>query len=61
MGMKIYTNEYGHMTKVADMPVYGKNLYISSSPEPVDRWPWNLVCCIRYLSTTKIVQMMTLG
>ena len=32
-----------------------------SSSEPIDRWPWNLVCSIRYLSTTKIVQMMTLG
>ena len=26
MGMKIYTNEYGHMTKVAAMPIYAKNL-----------------------------------
>ena len=24
--MKIYTNEIGHMTKVAAMPIYGKNL-----------------------------------
>ena len=97
------------MTKVAAMPIYDKNLYKSSSPEPIwrkyvhevlvnrlgglslprksvvrltdrpdmtldvyrgrkttiqptnqpepiDRWPWNLVCSIRYLSTTKIVQ-----
>ena len=49
------------MTKVAAMPIYGKNLKKSSSPEPFDRWPWNLVCSIRYLSTTKIIQMMTLG
>ena len=28
MGMKIYTNMYGHMTKVAAMPIYGKNLEI---------------------------------
>ena len=26
MEMKIYTNEKGHMTKVAAMPMYGKNL-----------------------------------
>ena len=26
MEMKIYTNEKGHMTKVAAMPIYGKNL-----------------------------------
>ena len=31
--MKIYTNELGHMTT---MPIYGKNLKKSSSPEPVD-------------------------
>ena len=24
--MKIYTNELGHMTNVAAMPIYGKNL-----------------------------------
>ena len=24
--MKIYTNEMGHMTKMAAMPIYGKNL-----------------------------------
>ena len=60
-GMKINTNELGHMTKVAAMPIYGKNLQISSSPEPIDQWPWNLVCSIRYLSTPKLVQMMTLG
>ena len=23
---KIYTNCYGHMTKMADIPLYGKNL-----------------------------------
>ena len=26
MGMKIYTNELGHLTKMATMPIYGKNL-----------------------------------
>ena len=34
--MKINTNELGHMTKMAAMPVYGKNLKKSSSPEPID-------------------------
>ena len=24
MGMKIYTNELGHMTNMAAMPIYGK-------------------------------------
>ena len=60
-GMKIYTNELGHMTNMAAMPIYGKNLKKSSSPEPIDRWPWNLVCSIVYASTTKGVQIITLG
>ena len=34
--MKIYTNELGHMTNIAAMPIYGKNLNIFSSPEPID-------------------------
>ena len=32
--MKIYTNELGHMTA---MPIYGKNVKKSSSPEQIDR------------------------
>ena len=35
--MKINTNELGHMTNMAAMPINGKNLKISSSPEPIDR------------------------
>ena len=31
------------MTKMAAMPIYGKKLKKSSSPEPKGRWPWNLV------------------
>ena len=31
--MKIYTNELGHMTNMAAMPIYGKNLKKSFSPE----------------------------
>ena len=48
------------MTKMAAMPIYGKNLK-KSSPEPIDRWPWNLVCSIVCVSTTKIVQIISLG
>ena len=59
--MKIYTNEFGHMTNMAAMPIYGKNLKKSSSPEPIDQWPGNLVCSNMYGSITKIVQIMTLG
>ena len=33
--MKICTNELDHMTNMAAMPIYGKNLKKSSSPKPV--------------------------
>ena len=59
--MKIYTNELGHMTNMAAMPIYGKYLKKSSSPEPLDWGPWNLVCSIVYRSTTKVVQIMNLS
>ena len=36
MGMKIYTNELGHMTSMATVPIYGKILKKSSSPEAKD-------------------------
>ena len=45
------------MTNMAAMPIYGKNLKKSSSPEPIDPWPWNLVCSIMYVSTTKVIQI----
>ena len=35
MGMKIYTNELGYMTSMATMPIYGKNLKKSSTPEVI--------------------------
>ena len=35
--MKIFTNELGRMTNMAAMPIYGKNLKKSSTPEPLDR------------------------
>ena len=43
-GTKVCSNGRGHMTKMAAMPIYGKNLKKSSSPEPKGRWPWNLLC-----------------
>ena len=60
-GTKVCSNGPGHMTKMAAMPIYGKNLKKKSSPEPKGRWPWNLVCIIGCSSTTKFAQMMTLG
>ena len=61
LGKKNCSNGLGHMTNMAAMPIYGKNLKKSSSPETLDRWPWNLVCSIVYGSTTKAIQIMTLG
>ena len=34
--MKNFTNELDHMTNMAAMPIYGKNLKKSSSPEPIE-------------------------
>ena len=59
-GMKVCSNGPGNMTKIAAMPIYGKNLKKSSSPEPKGRWPWNLVRSIGCSSTSKFIQMMTL-
>ena len=49
------------MTNMAGMPIYAKSLKQSSSLEPINRWPWSLVCSFVYASTTKIVQIMTMG
>ena len=57
IGMKIYTNVLGYMTNMAAMPIYYKNLKKSSSPEPVDQWPWNLVHSIVYEITTKLFKL----
>ena len=35
--MKIYINKLGHMTNMAAMFIYNKNLKKSSSPEPIDQ------------------------
>ena len=37
-GTKVDINGPGHMTKMAAMPIYGKTLQKSSSPEPVGRF-----------------------
>ena len=60
-GKKTYSNGLDHITNMAAMPIYGKNFKKSSSTEPIYRWPWNLVYSIVYASTTKIVQIITLG
>ena len=45
-GTKVCINGPGHMTKMAAMPIYGKNLKKSSSPEPAGRFPRNLLYSI---------------
>ena len=37
LGKKSCSNGLGHMTNMAAMPIYGKNLKKSFSPEPLDR------------------------
>ena len=58
---KIYTNCYGHMTKMATMPTYGKNSLKSSSLEPKGHWLWDLVCSIGDVGPIRFAQMMNLG
>ena len=48
-GTKVCSHVPGHITKMAAMPICGKNLK-KSSPEPKGRWSWNLVCSIGCLS-----------
>ena len=45
-GKKVYMDVSGHMTKMAAMPIYSKNLKKSSSPEPAGRFSQNLACSI---------------
>ena len=59
-GMEVSTNGICHMSKMAAMPIYVKNIYKPFSLEPKHRWLWNLVCGIDYSRTIKFVQMMTL-
>ena len=37
LGKKSESNGLGHMTNMAAVPIYNKNLKKSSSPEPVDQ------------------------
>ena len=52
-GKKVCIFGPGHMTKMAAMLIYSKNLEISSSTEPLGRLPLNLVCSIWGSSTIK--------
>ena len=52
-GTKANSNGTGHMTKMATMPIYGKNLWGYFSLESKGWWLWNLVYSIEYSSTTR--------
>ena len=45
-GTKVGINGLGHMTKMANMPIYGKN-FLKSSLELVDQFQRKWVCSIR--------------
>ena len=46
-GTKVCIISPGHMTKMAALPIYGKNLKISSSLEPADRFQRKCIAAIR--------------
>ena len=48
-GKKTCSNDVGHMTNMAAMPIFGKNLKKSSSPEPIYQLPWYVSLCMGVL------------
>ena len=58
---KIYTNCAGHMTKMATMPIYGKNALNKFFSGTKSQWLWDLVCSIGDVGPTRFAQMMNLG
>ena len=57
---KVYAKYFGHMTKMAATPIYGKNP-LKSSLEPEGRCPWDLACSIGDVGPTKFGQMIILS
>ena len=61
MGMNIYINELGHITKMAATPIYGKNfknlLIQNKCSDDLETW----YVASGTSSSTKIVHLMTLG
>ena len=57
---KFYTNCNGHMTKMATMPIYGKNplnIFFSGTGQ----WPLDFVCSIVGVGPIQFAQMLNLG
>ena len=50
--MKIYTNELGHMTNIATMPIYSKNLknLLYQNQETDDLETWYVALSMQVLS-----------
>lgn len=59
-GTKVYSNDSGHLTKMAAIPIYVKILQKSSPLKPAGRFPLNLVYSIYDPGPTKFVQLMIL-
>ena len=58
---KIYTNRYGHMTRMATAPIYGKsslNIFFSETKRPL---ALGLGMCHWGVGPTRFAQMMTQG
>ena len=59
--MKIYINEMGHMTNMAAMPIYGKNLKNLLLQNQYTDDLETLYVALSMQVTTKVVQITTLG
>ena len=60
-GTEVYSPHLGYMTKMAAMPIYGKNPLKSSSPESKGQWPWGLACSIGDMGPIKFEKIITFG
>ena len=60
-GTKVCSWNLGHMTRMATTPIYGKPFQKSSSPEPVDRFPRNLVRNIGHSCSSHTTAQKTLN
>ena len=58
MGTKDQQNDPSHMTKMVATPIYGK--IVKKPQEPEGQKAFDLVYSIRYLGSTKSVQMTIL-
>ena len=58
VGTNVSSNGSGHMTKMVAMPIYGKKLLKSSSPNLEGPLPADLVCNIEDVGPPLFVLMM---